>query len=50
LKSTVALKHEIGIEQIGIEQNQAGRPLIGPTRGDFFTPMIMYAVVLRHGY
>jgi hypothetical protein len=45
LKSTVALKHDIGIEQ-----NQAGRPLIGPTRGDFFTPMIMYAVVLRHGY
>ena len=45
LKSAVALKHDSRIEQ-----NQDGRPLIGPTRADFFNPMIMYAVVLRHRY
>jgi len=45
LKSAVALKHDIRIEQ-----NQDGRPLISPTRSDFFIPMIMYAVVLRHRY
>jgi hypothetical protein len=45
LKSAVALKHDIRIER-----NQDGRPLISPTRGDFFIPMIMYAAVLNNRY
>ena len=43
LKSAVASKHDIRIEQ-----NQDEWPLKSPTRGDFFIPMVMYAVVLRH--
>jgi hypothetical protein len=38
------------MNNIRIERNQDGRPLISPTRDDFFIPMIMYAVVLRHRY
>jgi hypothetical protein len=45
LKLVAALKHDIRMDL-----NQDERPLIGPTLGDFFIPMTMYAVVLRHEY
>ena len=45
LNSAPTLKHDINSER-----NRDERLLISLTRGDFFIPMIMHAVVLRHLY